>query len=322
MSSRLVQLLFGGASFGPSMSSEFGSLEATKHALDLLGASGVNSIDTARIYPDSEEYLGQAGAAARFSIDTKYPGGFAPTASSKEGVIASIEESLKALKTEQVDVYYIHAPDRRVPLQDLLAGIDTVYRSGKFKRLGLSNFLADEVKEIIHICKENNYVLPSVYQGNYNAVARHSESALLQILREHGIAYYAYSPIAGGFLTKDVEALVAGGSGRWDPKTPTGGIFNALYAKPAMLEALKLWGELAAEAGIPKAELAYRWVAYHSVLKAEFGDGLIFGSRNERQLRHTLEGLRNGPLPPDVVERAERVWEIVKDEAPVDNFNR
>jgi diketogulonate reductase-like aldo/keto reductase len=105
MSSRPVQLVFGGASFGPSMSSEFGSLEAARHALDLLGASGVKSIDTARIYPDSEAYLGQAGAAARFSIDTKYPGGFAPTASGKEGLIASIEESLKALKTEQVSCY-------------------------------------------------------------------------------------------------------------------------------------------------------------------------------------------------------------------------
>jgi aryl-alcohol dehydrogenase-like predicted oxidoreductase len=97
----------------------------------------------------------------------------------------------------QVDVYYIHAPDRRVPLQDLLAGLDAVYRAGKFKRLGLSNFLPEEVSDVIRICKENGYVLPTVYQGNYNAVARHSETTLLPILRENNIAFYAYSPIAG-----------------------------------------------------------------------------------------------------------------------------
>ncbi|KAL2819728.1 NADP-dependent oxidoreductase domain-containing protein [Aspergillus granulosus] len=321
MSSQPVQLIFGGASFGPSMDSEFVSVEVTASALNLLEAGGIKSIDTARFYPDSEDYLGQAGAASRFSIDTKYPGGFAPTPSSKEGLIASAEESLKALKTEQVDVYYIHAPDRRVPLEDLLSAMNTVYASGKFKRLGLSNFLPDEVLEVIRICKENNFVLPSVYQGNYNAVARHSESTLVPILRENKISYYAYSPIAGGFLTKDVETLVAGGEGRWDPKSATGGIFNALYTKPGMLEGLKLWGEIAAETGISKVELAYRWVAYHSALNGKFGDGLVFGSRNRRQMQSTLDGLKNGPLPLDAVEKIEKVWETVKADAPIDNFN-
>ncbi|KAJ0413619.1 NADP-dependent oxidoreductase domain-containing protein [Aspergillus carlsbadensis] len=320
MSSQPVKLIFGGASFGPAMHSDFATVDATKGALDLLEAAGVATIDTASMYPDSEDYLGQAGAAARFSIDTKYIGGFSPTPSSKEGLVASADQSLKALQTEQVDVYYIHAPDRRVPLQDLLAGVNTVYKSGKFKRLGLSNFLPEEVEEVIRVSKENGYVLPSVYQGNYNAVARHSESTLLPILREHNIAYYAYSPIAGGFLTKDVTSLVAGGEGRWDPNTPTGGLFNALYTKPAMLEGLKLWGEIATGAGISKAELAYRWVAYHSILRE--GDGLIFGARNGKQIESTLEGLRNGPLPGHVVREVERVWEIVREEAPVDNFNR
>jgi len=198
-----------------------------------------------------------------------------------------------------------------------------VYASGGFNRLGLSNFLPHEVLDVIRICKEKGYVLPTVYQGNYNAVARHSESTLLPILRENGIAYYAYSPIAGGFLTKDVSVITAAsGEGRWDPKTATGGIFTALYGKPAMLEGLRLWGEIAAEAGIPKAELAYRWVAFHSVLSGELGDGLIFGARNGDQLKGTLEGLGNGPLPVEVVERIGRVWEIVKEDAPVDNFNR
>ncbi|CEL10455.1 hypothetical protein ASPCAL13574 [Aspergillus calidoustus] len=103
MSSQPVKLILGGASFGPA--------------------------------PDSEDYPGQAGAAGRFSIDTKYLGGFAPTPSSKEGLIASADESLNALKTEQVNVYYIHAPDRRVPLQDILAGADAVYKNRKLRRL-------------------------------------------------------------------------------------------------------------------------------------------------------------------------------------------
>ncbi|CEL05532.1 hypothetical protein ASPCAL06650 [Aspergillus calidoustus] len=321
MSTPPVQLIFGGASFGPTMASDFTSLEAMKGALDLLEAGGVKTIDTARFYPDSEEWLGEAAAAFQFTIDTKYPGGFASEASSKEGLIASAEESLAALGVDQVDVYYIHAPDRRVPLEHLLSGIQAVYKSGKFKRFGLSNFLPDEVLDVVRICKENNYVFPSVYQGNYNAVARHSESTLLPILRKYNIAYYAYSPIAGGFLTKDVETLISGGEGRWDPKTPTGGIFNALYAKPGMLEGLRLWGQIADEAGIPKAELAYRWVAFHSTLSGELGDGLIFGAKNKEQVEGTLRGLREGPLSGEVVRKIERVWELVRDDAPLDTFN-
>ncbi|KAF5854883.1 hypothetical protein ETB97_010933, partial [Aspergillus alliaceus] len=88
-----------------------------------------------------------------------------------------------------------------------------------------------------------------------------------------------------------------------------------------MLEGLRLWGKIASEAEIPKAELAYRWVAYHSVLKGHYGDALIFGSRNGKQLQGTLAGLRNGPLEPEIVQRIELIWEKVKPDAPVDNFN-
>jgi aryl-alcohol dehydrogenase-like predicted oxidoreductase len=87
-----------------------------------------------------------------------------------------------------------------------------------------------------------------------------------------------------------------------------------------MLERLKLWGEIATEAGISKAELAYRWAAYHSILKER--DGLIFGAKNGRQTQSTLEGLKNGPLSAEVAKKIARGWEIVRHEAPVDNFNR
>jgi aryl-alcohol dehydrogenase-like predicted oxidoreductase len=221
----------------------------------------------------------------------------------------------------QINVYYIHAPDRRASLAELLDGLNTLYEAGKFKRLGLSNFLPEEVEEVVRISKQKNYVLPSVYQGNYNAVARHSEAKLLPILRKHNISYYAYSPIAGGFLTKDVEQIISGGVGRWDPQKAIGSMYNAMYGKPGMLEGLRLWGKISKDSGIPKAELAYRWVAYHSALKEIHGDSMIFGSRNGKQIQETMAGLRNGPLPLEIVEQIEVIWKTVEDDAPVDNFN-
>jgi aryl-alcohol dehydrogenase-like predicted oxidoreductase len=104
MSSPHVQLIFGGASLG-GMEAEFKSAADASEALSLLEEGGVRTIDTARIYTNSEHFLGEVNGASRFAIDTKYPGGFAPNPSSKEDVIARIEESLRELKTDQVRAY-------------------------------------------------------------------------------------------------------------------------------------------------------------------------------------------------------------------------
>jgi aflatoxin B1 aldehyde reductase len=203
----------------------------------------------------------------------------------------------------------------------LLAAVNSSHQAGKFKRFGLSNFLAEEVDEVVRICREKNYIVPSVYQGNYSAVARRAEKELFPTLQKHNISFYAYSPIAGGFLTKDVETLLAGGEGRWDPNAYIGKLYHALYNKPAMLEGLKLWGKISTESGLSKAELAYRWVAHNSALEGKFGDGVIFGSRTAEQLNQTLDGLSKGPLSAEIVAQIEQVWEVVEADAPLDNFN-
>ncbi|KAJ5579620.1 uncharacterized protein N7459_005605 [Penicillium hispanicum] len=313
------KIVFGGGAFMDT--DHYATLDTVKEVLDILEKEGVESIDTATIYGNSEDSLGNVGAAERFSIDTKLPGGFSPEPTTKESVIATAEKSLQDLKTDQVDVYYLHAPDRRSPLEDILSSINALHQSGKFKRFGLSNFLAAEVEEVVRVSREKGYVVPTVYQGNYSAVARRAESEILPTLRKHGIAFYAYSPIAGGFLTKDIEQIMAGGDGRWDPATPLGQLYHALYNKSSMREGLKLWGETAQEVGIPKGELAYRWVTYNSALKGELGDAVIVGSRIADQLTETLGWLKKGPLSAEIAARVEEVWKIVESDAPLDNFN-
>lgn len=124
--------------------------------------------------------------------------------------------------------------------------------------------------------KSKGYVLPTVYQGNYNPVARHYDTTLFPLLRELNIAFYAYSPLAGGFLVKDAQTLNTGsGQGRWDPSSRVGKVYNDRYAKPSLLETLSEWEAIANEARVSKAALAYRWVMYNSELSAEHGDGII-----------------------------------------------
>lgn len=108
--------------------------------------------------------------------------------------------SLKELRVPQVNVYYLHVPDRTTPLKEAAAGMNEAWKAGKIKQFGISNHSADEVEEMVKICEEKGYLKPTVYQGQYNAIVRGAEKSLFPVLRKHGIAFYAYSPVGGGFF--------------------------------------------------------------------------------------------------------------------------
>lgn len=166
-------------------------------------------------------------------------------------------------------------------------------------------------------------MLPTVYQGNYNAVSRFYDDTLLPVLRELGIVFYAYSPIAGGFLTKTRKAIednTAEGRFKDDKDNRVAQLYRGMYIKPKMLEGLGRWEELAKQQGVPQAELAYRWVYYHSKLSPAKGDFLILGAGKVEQLLQTHKGLQNGPLAPEVVKGIDEVWDIVKADAFENNF--
>ena len=221
----------------------------------------------------------------------------------------------------QVDIYYLHAPDRQTPFEETLKAINELHKQGRFRRFGVSNFLPEEVEEVVRIAKAKGYVVPSVYQGNYSPIARKQDTLLFPVLRKHNIAFYAYSPLAGGFLTKTREQVESSITARWDHKTPVGKIYTTLYSKPAYFEALTKWNAISDESGIPKAELAYRWVAHNSPLKKENGDAIIIGASSPEQVRQTIQGIKRGPLPDKVVKQIDEVWDLIKDDAGLDNFN-
>ena len=308
-----IKTIFGAAGLGRD-SSWFAQ------ALDTLEAHHVDTLDTAELYTDSEKVLGEHEAHKRFVIDTKFASVFGGSSAKPDTILKSASKSLSTLGTKQVDIYYIHAPDKDTPLEETLKGIQQLYEQGAFKRFGLSNYKAADVQKAYDVCKQNGYVLPTVYQGNYSPVARRQETELLPTLRKLNMAFYAYSPLAGGFLTKTAKDLEEG-KGRFNKDTPLGKMYSSLYAeRKSLVEALSDWEAIAKEVGCGKAELAYRWVKYDSPLKPENGDGIIVGARTLEQLQETLKGLEAGPLPKDVVKKIDEVWEKIKHEAPLDNL--
>ena len=198
--------------------------------------------------------------------------------------------------------------------------MNELHKRGKFKRFGLSNFKPEEVEEVVKVCKENNFVPPTVFQGNYSPVARRQDTELFPVLRKHGIAFYAYSPLAGGFLTKTKEDIESKSAGRFTD-SGAGPMYLALYNKPKYLEALATWNEIATKHDIGKAELAYRWVAFNSPLRNQYGDAIIVGASRLEQLKESLKWFQKGPLPESAVKGIDAVWGSIKDEAGLDNFN-
>lgn len=98
-------------------------------------------------------------------------------------------------------------------------------------------------------------------------------------------------------------------------------MYNRLYSKDSLINALEEYTQIAADAGISKAALAYRWVTFHSVIKAESGDGIIIGASKTSQLEESLKAIRDGPLDEITAKRVDALWEDVKAEAPRDNWN-
>ncbi|CAI4065448.1 hypothetical protein SUVZ_09G0020 [Saccharomyces uvarum] len=285
----------------------------------ILEKAGVKDIDTARIYPDSEKIIGELQLSNRFTIHTK-ASGFSGGCLTKDNINKSIEESLSLLGVPCVETFFLHSPDPETPIEETLGAINSLYEQGKFKKFGLSNFATEDVKRIYEYAKSKNYVLPTVYQGSYNAFSRAIEDDLFPLLRELHISFYAYSPIAGGFLAKTPEQVLGGKSGRFDNSTMIGQMYLKLYNRPALIKGLEEWNKLAEKTGISKFSLAYRWIAHNSFLKREFGDAVIIGGRSPSQISGALESISEGPLDPEIAKKIDEIWQLVKDEAPLNNY--
>lgn len=294
--------------------------------LDLFKSAGHKEIDTARFYAggSSEEYLGLLGCAdAGFVLGTK----FYPTAAMAErgGPIGerlthspkhlreNLLKSLKALKTEKVDLWYLHGPDRSTPYEETMREVNNLHKEGYFNRFGISNYMSWEVAQICEICRRNGWIQPTVYQGVYNAIHRSVEQELFPCLRYYGISFYEYNPLAGGYLTDRYHRETKGDSiergSRFDPNTFQGQGYRQRYWNDGMFDALEILRAAMKPHNLTEAECALRWMVHHSLLQGDKGDAIIIGASSIKQLEENLKNLEMGPLPDSVVEAFNQGWE-------------
>lgn len=180
------RVILGLMTFGPTESAgaRITSLDEYNKCLDYLQGQGYNEVDTARAYigGEQEAFTTQARWKERgLTLATKcYPN--VPGTHKPENLKASLDKSLAELKTDCVDIFYLHAADRSVPFEETLKAVNDWHKEGKFVQLGLSNFTAFEVAEVVIMCKERGWVRPTIYQGMYNAISKPSNSLATKYL--------------------------------------------------------------------------------------------------------------------------------------------
>jgi len=303
--------------------SPIGVEEATGICRAFLGHPGCAEIDTARIYAggETERLLAQAlrnlqeeGLPAPPVATKVCPAGVSGEADEaghfqSPALLNQALDSFQALgmADEPLDVFYLHWPDKETCVQEALVQVQRLYEQGKFARFGLSNFTAGEVREIHAYMKRNGFVLPTVYQGLYNAVARGVEIDLLPVLRELVISFYAFNPLAGGLLAGKCSFRDGGVEefGRFVGNE----FYKDRYFKKEYFDALRGVEDEARAAGLPLAECALRWLAQHSQLDGNYGDKVIVGCSSAEQLTRNISSLRAGPLPQAVLEAWGRAWD-------------
>jgi aflatoxin B1 aldehyde reductase len=166
------RIILGLMTFGPNPAKGARITDPAEYnkILDYFQSKGYNEVDTARAYVGGEQEAFTAAAGWKdrgLTLATKhYP--FQPGEHSPEKLRAANTTSLKELGTDTVDIYYLHAADRSVPFEETLKEVNELHKQGKFVRLGLSNFTAFEVAEVVMICRQHGWVRPSIYQGNYS----------------------------------------------------------------------------------------------------------------------------------------------------------
>ncbi|THX18513.1 Aldo/keto reductase [Aureobasidium pullulans] len=325
-----INVVFGAMTFGKEGSEQarVHDLDTAGKILDIFQAHGHNEIDTARAYCEgtTETMLGDLDWQKRgLVMETKYY----PTAGKSipsswnnnlrhtpEHLRENLMTSLKELKTDKIDMWYLHGPDRTTPYEVTMKAVNDLYKEGHFKRLGISNYMAWEVAQICELCRKNDWIQPSVYQGVYNALHRSVEPELFPCLRYYNIAYYNYNPLAGGYLTdrykrEDADKDIESGS-RFDPNKWQGKMYRGRYWREEYFAALDLLRPVAKKHGFTEAECALRWMQHHSQLQREKGDAIIIGASSPHHIESNLKDMEKGPLPTDVVEALDKGWELCK----------
>jgi aryl-alcohol dehydrogenase-like predicted oxidoreductase len=292
---------------------------AARSMIDLCLERGVNFLDTANVYNagDSESMLSRllAGRRDHFVLATKVglkvgeaadDQGLSPAAIRK-----AIDASLKRLQTDYVDLYYLHAPDYSVPIEETLATLDELVKAGKIRYPAVSNYASWQITKMLWLGEKNGWQPIVAVQPMYNLLARRIEPELLPCCTDQKVAVVPYNPLAGGLLTGKHQQNAPIPGTRFE-RMP---MYRDRYWNAENFAAVERLSEIARSAGRSITRLALGWLLAQKAVTS-----VILGVSRLEHLADSLAAIDDPALPAEVLAACDEVWGTLRGVAP--SYNR
>lgn len=291
-------LLLPGVSLG--LWHNFGGVDSFENGRSMLRRAfdlGITHFDLANNYgppPGSaEEMFGQmlkkdfAAYRDEMIISTKagytmWPGPYGDWGSRKY-LISSLDQSLKRMDLDYVDIFYSHRPDPNTPLEETMAALDSIVRQGKALYVGISNYSAEQTTKAIEILGQLGTPL-LIHQPSYSMFNRWIEDGLQDVLEENGVGSIAFSPLAQGLLTNKYLDGIPTDSRAANPT----GFLQKNHITPEVVERVHKLNKIAAERGQSLSQMALAWV-----LRGGRVTSVLIGASKTSQIEENVAALNN-----------------------------
>ncbi|MEQ8673096.1 MAG: aldo/keto reductase [Aggregatilineales bacterium] len=282
---KVSKLCFGTMSFG-DIADEAESAKMFNHCRDL----GINFFDCADVYAGgrSEEILGKLMADCRddlvitSKVASGTDSGVNNRGASRRHIQLQVEASLKRLKTDRIDVYFIHHFDANTPIEATVRALDDLVKAGKILYPAVSNWAAWQISKALGISAYEGLARIDVLQPMYNLVKRQAEVEILPLAQAENIAVIPYSPLGGGLLTGKYNA----GNKPENARLVDNKMYAKRYSEAQYYDIAEQFTAYAKEKNYHPATLAIAWVMSHPAVTAP-----IIGARNLEQLKDSLLAL-------------------------------
>src|SRR5262245_30174639 len=308
------RLCFGAMTFGGQVDGA-----GARTMVDRCFEAGINFFDTANVYTDgrSETLLGQVLKGRRNNVvlaskvGMKGKGVPAERRLAKEAMLQGIEDSLRRLQTDYLDIYYLHLPDYSVPIEESLEAMEEIVQQGKVRYPACSNYASWQITRMAWLAEKNSYRPVKLAQQMHNLLARGLEQEYIPMAQEFGVSTIVYNPLAGGLLTgkHQRERPIAGT--RFDGNT----MYLDRYWHPAYFDAVDELQRVARNAGRSMASLSLNWLLTQKIV-----DGVILGASSLPQLEENLKAAQEGPLSAETMTACDEVWQKLRGVTP--KYNR
>jgi aryl-alcohol dehydrogenase-like predicted oxidoreductase len=281
-------------------------LETTRRVVDAAIAVGIDFIDTADAYGNrggSETLLGETLGSRRkdLILATKFGLPMDETGRLKGGsrayVMTAVEASLKRLKTDWIDVYYLHRPDPATPIEETLRALDDLVRQGKVRFSGCSNLSAPQLANAMEIALAKELAPFVAAQDQYNLLSREIETELVAVIERYRLALVPYFPLASGLLTGKYrkEQAMPPGTRLSDPR------LSARFLNDENYSIVEELAAFCAERGRTMLELAFGWL-----LSRRYVASIIAGATSPEQVRQNA-GAIGWQMTQDEIAAVDRI---------------